>query len=49
MSKREAPVAIISIAQHASPKVKGHGEDFRAQFMSHSSVVNTAPGSPWGA
>jgi hypothetical protein len=32
MSKRPAPVAIISIAQHARPKVIGHNADLRAQF-----------------
>jgi hypothetical protein len=32
MSNREAPVAIISIAQHASPNVIGHSADFRAQL-----------------
>ena len=31
-SKRDANVAIISIAQHASPNVTGHIEDFRAQL-----------------
>src|ERR1051325_7797279 len=32
MSKRPAPVAIISIAQHARPKVIGHKADLRAQL-----------------
>src|SRR5678816_3864967 len=32
MSKRPAPVAIISIAQHASPKVIGQSADLRAQL-----------------
>src|ERR1041384_6980724 len=32
MSKREAPVAIISIAQQASPKVIGQIADLRAQL-----------------
>jgi hypothetical protein len=45
MSKREAPVHIISMAQHARPKVKGHGEFFRAQLNSQSSDVVTTPGS----
>src|SRR3990172_10971184 len=31
-SKREAKVAIISMAQQASPKVTGQIEDFRAQL-----------------
>src|SRR5918999_5340100 len=34
---------IISIAQHASPKVAGHNDDFLAQLISESSrVVNTS-------
>ena len=33
-SKREAKVAIISIAQQASPNVTGHIDDFRAQLKS---------------
>src|SRR5574337_474993 len=44
-SKREAPVAIISIAQQARPKVIGQGEDLRAQLKSHSTVVVTTFGS----
>jgi hypothetical protein len=32
MSKRAVEEAIISIAQHASPKVMGHTADFRAQL-----------------
>src|SRR5882672_1765644 len=32
MSKRPAPVAIISMAQQASPKVIGHKADLRAQL-----------------
>jgi hypothetical protein len=32
MSKREALEAIISMAQHAKPKVRGHSADFRAQL-----------------
>src|SRR2546426_8725138 len=32
ISKRPAPVAIISIAQHARPNVIGHNADLRAQF-----------------
>jgi hypothetical protein len=39
MSYRDETVAIISIAQHASPKVIGHSDDFRAQFVTASSVV----------
>src|ERR1700694_2114559 len=42
MSKREAPVAIISMAQQARPNVIGHMLDSRAQLMACSSdVVNT--------
>src|SRR5439155_26278797 len=41
MSKREAPVAIISMAQQASPNVIGHMLDSRAQLMACSSVVVT--------
>src|SRR4030095_17145886 len=33
-SKRDANVAIISIAQQARPNVTGHIEDFRAQLKS---------------
>src|ERR687895_666366 len=34
---------IISIAQHARPKVAGHNDDFLAQLISESSrVVNTS-------
>src|SRR6185295_12113135 len=32
ISKRPAPVAIISIAQHARPKVIGHNAEARAQL-----------------
>src|SRR5262245_56357147 len=39
MSKRLAPVAIISIAQHARPNVIGHNDDSRAQLIACSSVV----------
>ncbi len=45
-SKREAKVAIISIAQQASPKVTGHTEDLRAQFSTASArpVATKPPG-----
>jgi hypothetical protein len=43
MSKRDAPVAIISIAQQASPKVIGHSADLRAQLNTKSTVVVTIP------
>src|SRR6185295_16748688 len=39
MSKREAPVAIISIAQHAKPKVIGQRADLRAQLKTKSTDV----------
>src|SRR3954468_11330133 len=39
MSKREAPVAIISMAQQARPNVIGHMLDSRAQLTACSSVV----------
>src|SRR5574342_1066825 len=48
-SKRDAKVAIISMAQHASPKVTGHTEDFRAQLRKPSATVVRAnpPGKWW--
>src|SRR2546421_13117567 len=39
MSKRDAPVAIISMAQQAKPKVIGHMLDSRAQLIACSSEV----------
>src|SRR6185369_3829838 len=39
MSKRDAPLAIISMAQHARPNVIGHMLDSRAQLIACSSVV----------
>src|SRR5437879_3710539 len=39
ISKREAPVAIISIAQHAKPNVIGHSADFLAQLKTKSTLV----------
>ena len=39
MSKRDAPVAIISIAQQAKPNVIGQMADFRAQLKRKSTVV----------
>src|SRR5436309_595220 len=39
ISKREAPVAIISIAQQAKPNVIGHRADFRAQLKTKSTLV----------
>src|SRR6266571_226946 len=47
-SKRDANVAIISIAQHASPKVTGQIEDFRAQLKILSvDVVTIQPPGMW--
>src|SRR5688572_1098032 len=48
-SKRDANVAIISIAQHARPNVTGHTDDFRAQFRNASATVVTTnpPGKLW--
>jgi hypothetical protein len=43
MSNRDALIDIISIAQHASPKVIGQIEFFRAQFTAWSSFVSTIP------
>src|ERR1044071_8745335 len=42
-SKREAPVAIISMAQQASPKVIGHSADERAQLKTKSTVEVIMP------
>src|SRR5215470_16951884 len=42
-SNRDAPVAIISIAQQASPKVIGHIADLRAQLKTKSTVVVIIP------
>ena len=48
-SKRDAKVAIISIAQQASPNVTGHTDDFRAQLKNASATVVTTnpPGKCW--
>src|SRR5438128_392301 len=43
ISNRDAPVAIISIAQQASPKVIGHSADLRAQLKTKSTVVVITP------
>jgi len=43
MSNREAPVAIISIAQQANPKVIGHNADLRAQLNTQSTVEVIIP------
>jgi hypothetical protein len=41
ISKREAPIDIISIAQQARPKVIGQIEFLRIQFTAESRVVST--------
>src|SRR5499426_4537190 len=47
-SNREANVAIISIAQHASPNVTGQIEDLRAQLKILSvDVVTIHPPGMW--
>src|ERR1051326_3712165 len=38
ISKRPAPVAIISMAQHAGPNVMGHNADLRAQFTTGAAM-----------
>src|ERR1700741_3594833 len=50
-SKREAKVAIISIAQQASPKVTGQIDDLRAQLkiLSVEVVTIQPPGMWWMA
>src|SRR5208283_522499 len=45
-SKREAPAAIISIAQHARPNVIGHSELARARFRISSRRANWTTGAP---
>src|SRR6185503_14504154 len=48
-SKREQKVAIISMAQHARPKVTGQTDDLRAQLRNASAAVVTTkpPGKLW--
>ena len=43
ISKRAAPIDIISIAQQARPKVMGQMEPLRIQLTAESSVVRTRP------
>src|SRR5882724_4811665 len=43
MSKRDAPVAIISIAQQARPNVMGQSADLRDQLKTKSTVVVMMP------
>src|SRR5947208_13946867 len=48
-SKRDAKVAIISIAQQARPNETGHTDDFLAQLKKPSATVVSAkpPGKLW--
>src|SRR5512132_54012 len=48
-SKRDANVAIISIAQQARPNVTGQTDDLRAQLKNESATVVTRkpPGKLW--
>ena len=48
-SKRDAKVAIISMAQQARPNDTGQTEDLRAQLKKPSATVVTAkpPGNEW--
>ena len=43
ISKRDAPIDIISMAQQANPNVKGQMELFRIQLTAESIVVSTTP------
>src|SRR6202795_1015319 len=43
MSKRDAPIDIISMAQQARPNVNGQMEFLRIQLTAESSVVSTTP------
>src|ERR1700678_2562199 len=43
ISKRDADIDIISMAQHAKPKLIGQIEFLRAQLTAWPSVVNTMP------
>src|ERR1700704_2352841 len=42
-SNRGAPKVIISMAQHASPKVTGHSDDLRVQFTRDSMLASRMP------
>jgi hypothetical protein len=48
-SKRDANVAIISMAQQARPNVTGQTDDFRAQLKNASArwVTRKPPGNLW--
>jgi hypothetical protein len=43
MSYRDPPIDIISIAQHARPKVIGQIEFFRTQLIAASTEASTTP------
>src|SRR5439155_2112344 len=43
MSKRDADMDIISMAQQARPKLMGQRDDLRAQFTDWSSLVKIRP------
>src|SRR5690606_7165903 len=42
-SKRDAPAAIISMAQHARPNVTGHSDAFRKYRASFSTLASEKP------
>src|SRR3989442_5676625 len=46
MSKRDADMDIISMAQQARPKLMGQRDDLRAQFTAWSSLVKIRPSTP---
>src|SRR5437588_13052314 len=46
MSKRDADMDIISMAQQAKPKLMGQSDDLRAQFTAWSSLVKIRPSNP---
>src|ERR1039457_4595837 len=48
ISKRDALIDIISMAQQAKPKVMGQIEDLRAQLTAMSRVVKTTPSASMG-
>src|SRR6266567_1604867 len=46
MSKRDADMDIISMAQQAKPKLMGQSDDLRAQFTAWSSLVKMRLSKP---
>jgi hypothetical protein len=46
MSKRPAPVAIISMAQQARPNVIGHSADLRPQLTRSRTGLTSITGAP---